>query len=361
MATSPSSRNVLFFIPDIGGFTRFVTETEVSHSQHIIEELLELLVDANQLDLVVSEFEGDAVLFFRKGAPPLLADLLAQAKKMFVDFHSHPKQLEMLRVCQCGACARTSRISLKFVMHWGPASTMEIKGHSKFIGKSIIIAHRLLKNSVSDFEYLLITQDTLNQLGDATTTLSSFESGSDRYDEIGEVAYRHHSMTAYMAEVKARPPSPFRLEHPYQVMTLSRQIDAPPTEVYQQLIDLPARMRWIDGIKSVEFRDESPNHLGKHHRYVRSGNDPEVVTSEVRISPSAMELWETDVRKMSALRYLMEPALLDATRLTLEFYVPNNILLRMVFKLLLRKKLEPFFRTSLDNLANFIEGSRVVA
>ena len=53
---------MLFLVPDIGGFTTFVTETEVSHSQHIIKEFLELLVDANQLGLEVSEFQGDAVL-----------------------------------------------------------------------------------------------------------------------------------------------------------------------------------------------------------------------------------------------------------------------------------------------------------
>jgi len=199
VATS-SSDNVLFFIPDISGFTRFVTETEVSHSQHIIQELLELLVDANQLGLEVSEFEGDAVLFFRTGTPPSLAELLAQARKMFVDFHSRLKQIEILRVCQCGACSSVSRLSLKFVAHLGPAGTMQVKGHSKFIGKSIIVAHRLLKNSVPEHEYLLVSQDTLNQLPDGTATGSSFESGSTSYDEIGEVAYRHHSMTPYLVE-----------------------------------------------------------------------------------------------------------------------------------------------------------------
>lgn len=68
----PGSSNVLFFIPDIGGFTKFVTETEISHShsQHIVSALLELLVDSNELGLEVSEFEGDAVPFFRSGELP---------------------------------------------------------------------------------------------------------------------------------------------------------------------------------------------------------------------------------------------------------------------------------------------------
>ena len=38
----------LLFVPDISGFTRFVNETEISHSRHIIAELLETLIDANR-------------------------------------------------------------------------------------------------------------------------------------------------------------------------------------------------------------------------------------------------------------------------------------------------------------------------
>ena len=361
MATSPSSDNVLFFIPDIGGFTRFVTETEVRHSQHIIKGLLELLVDANQLGLEVCEFEGDAVLFFRTGAPPSLAELVAQAKKMFVDFHLQLRELEMLRVCQCGACAGLSRLSLKFVVHLGPASTMEVKGHSKFIGKSIIVAHRLLKNSVPEPEYLLVTHDTLNLLGDGTANMKSFERGSNSYDEIGEVPYHHHSMAAYLVEATVEPPEPFRMANPRLVMALSRRIAAPASEVYQRLIDLPARMQWIDGIKSLEFRDQLPNRIGKHHRCVRSGNDPEVVTSDVKVGPSGTELWETEVSKTSALRYLIEPVPVAATLLTLEVYVPDSIVPRLMFKLVVRKKLEPIFRSSLDNLARLVEGSRIAA
>ena len=101
MATrAMASGETLFFIPDISGFTRFVNETEIAHSQHIIRELLEALVDANAIGLEVSEFEGDAVLFFRPGAPPPLADLVEQARRMFVGFHTQLKRFEYAHVCQ---------------------------------------------------------------------------------------------------------------------------------------------------------------------------------------------------------------------------------------------------------------------
>jgi hypothetical protein len=182
---------------DIGGFTRFVTNTEISHSQHIIKDLLEVLVDANQLGMQVAEIEGDAVLFVRPGKLPPLADLLSQTKKMFVDFHSYLKRLEMQRICQCGACAGAARISLK------------------------VVAHRLLKNSVPLPEYLLVTQETLNQLGEVAAPPPSLASSSS-YDEIGEVAFRYWPLADYLAEVTVTPPAPFGIHRPRRVAQMSR-------------------------------------------------------------------------------------------------------------------------------------------
>ena len=72
------------FIPDISGFTQFIDQTEIAHSQRIIAELLELLIDANELDLRVSEIEGDAILFYRFGDAPSLEEVVRQTEKMFI-------------------------------------------------------------------------------------------------------------------------------------------------------------------------------------------------------------------------------------------------------------------------------------
>ena len=49
----------LLFIPDISGFTEFVQITEVAHSQHVIAELLEILIDATAQEFQLAEIEGD--------------------------------------------------------------------------------------------------------------------------------------------------------------------------------------------------------------------------------------------------------------------------------------------------------------
>ena len=61
----------LLFLPDISGFTEFVQTTEVGHIQHIISELLQLLIDADILDLELAEVEGDALFFYKAPSFPI--------------------------------------------------------------------------------------------------------------------------------------------------------------------------------------------------------------------------------------------------------------------------------------------------
>jgi hypothetical protein len=354
MAASSDSANALFFIPDMGGFTRFVTTTEISHSQHIIKELLEVLVDANQLGMQVAEVEGDAVLFVRTGELPAFADLLSQTKKMYVDFHSYLKQFEMLRICQCGACIGASKISIKVIAHAGPASTMDVKGHSKFIGRSIIVAHRLLKNSVPVTEYLLVTQETLDRL-ESNAALPPSQEGSSNYDEIGEIRYRYWPLADYQSEVTVKPPKPFGIDRRRYLMHMSCTMKAPAADVYQTLIDLPARMQWEEGIKDIDIRDQGPNQIGKVHRCVRGNHDPDLVTSDVKITATTMEFWETDTRRMGTARYLVERESDESTRLTFEFYCRDNIFVRLVFKLVYVPQMQRILGKALAKLTALVE------
>ena len=75
----------LYFIPDISGFTKFVTSTEIEHSRHIISELLELLIDANILGLKLVEIEGDA-LFMYTTDDQSMKELLNNLKKCLTIF-----------------------------------------------------------------------------------------------------------------------------------------------------------------------------------------------------------------------------------------------------------------------------------
>ena len=131
------------FIPDISGYTEFVSRTELEHSSHIINELLEVLVGSNCTNLTLREIEGDALLFYRTGVPLSLSEMTQQAITMFTNFHNHLKIIERDSICQCGACQTASNLSLEFVLHYGPIQEMRIGNFVKASGIDMIIAHRL--------------------------------------------------------------------------------------------------------------------------------------------------------------------------------------------------------------------------
>jgi hypothetical protein len=75
-------------IPDISGYTEFLTKTELVHSSHIINELLEAILAAGDGEFELSEVEGDALLLYRKGKPVDADGLVGLCLRMFESFHT---------------------------------------------------------------------------------------------------------------------------------------------------------------------------------------------------------------------------------------------------------------------------------
>ena len=175
----------LLFLPDISGFTQFVQTTEVEHSQHVIAELLEVLIDANTQDLQLAEIEGDALFFYKENEIPSREKLLAQVETMFTAFYSHLKQLETNRICPCNACASAPNLQLKIIAHSGDIQFITVQRERKPFGKQVIEAHRLMKNSVNSDNYVLISKDLANDIelpDNYSSKLFNFQSGHDSYD-----------------------------------------------------------------------------------------------------------------------------------------------------------------------------------
>jgi len=48
MGQPAGTQNALLFIPDISGFTQFISDRHIQHSDRIVAELLEILIESNQ-------------------------------------------------------------------------------------------------------------------------------------------------------------------------------------------------------------------------------------------------------------------------------------------------------------------------
>ncbi|MFZ1518720.1 MAG: DUF2652 domain-containing protein [Ignavibacteriaceae bacterium] len=150
------------FFPDISGFTEFVNQTEIEHGQHIIASLLEEIIESNYLDFIVSEIEGDAILFYKGGDKLSTTEILKLCIDIYNKFHEKLKELDNSTNCECGACSSISKLKLKFIIHFGKVSFIKIYNFEKLYGLDVIIAHRLLKNNIPSKEYVLITNSSNN-------------------------------------------------------------------------------------------------------------------------------------------------------------------------------------------------------
>jgi carbon monoxide dehydrogenase subunit G len=355
MADTPAAaRPALLFMPDISGFTQFVAATEIEHSRHIVEELLETLIDANDLGLEVSEVEGDAILFYRFGEAPDARRFFSQVERMFTAFHAQLRRFDTHRLCRCGACAGAGKLTLKIVAHYGTVSQSRVKQHSKLFGTDVIAVHRLLKNAIPHHEYALFTRPLdAGWAGGEAPDWAPRETGSGEYD-LGRIDYGYVALAPRRERVPPPPAAGLGLPgRAVPAFSLEQTVEAPMEQVFGVVTDLDRRMNWIEGAKRVEQPDPGVNHVGTRHRCVVDATSPMLVTSAVEHRADSVTFTETDEKRMGAAVFAFHRDGEAKTRVRVDFLVRDSLLAKALFALLLRRKLERLFRASLANLARY--------
>ncbi|MFT7589446.1 MAG: hypothetical protein ACI959_001664 [Limisphaerales bacterium] len=266
-------------IPDISGFTEFVSNTAVEHSGHIITELLEAIIDANELDLELSEIEGDAVLFYRFGEVPSPEQIKSQAENMYAAFHQHLLLYESQRICDCGACSSASGLSLKVVAHAGGLSTMTIKGRSKLLGPDIIVAHRLLKNDIDSNEYVLLSDGW-------ETAEGNWDVGGTKYSDLGEVKYRFRDLGYLKDQIELPEPIERKFNKIKNPASVSMSLALPLISLYEVVSNISRRPEWVEGLAKVDLSSDPLQRIGAHHVCVINGSKLDIEAFDVKKTES---------------------------------------------------------------------------
>ncbi len=126
--------NATILIPDISGFTEFITTTELNHSSKAIHMLIDAILNAVGEEYEISEIEGDAVLMIKKGPAPSQKEILDICLKIFNAFHLQRKWMQQTTVCPCAACRAISNLTVKFVVHYGALAEMKVGRFVKHSG-----------------------------------------------------------------------------------------------------------------------------------------------------------------------------------------------------------------------------------
>ena len=166
-------QRVVLILADISGYTKFMVanQTAAVHGQVIITLLIETILAEVDIPLTLHEIEGDAV--FLSAAHPgeeeawreVLAQVRSKLARFFEVFLAAIVRAAETTPCDCPSCGNVDKLKLKIIVHSGRAVFHTIAGLSQVSGTDVIIAHRLLKNSVPSGEYLLMTDSAYQDLG----------------------------------------------------------------------------------------------------------------------------------------------------------------------------------------------------
>lgn len=201
-----------FCVPDITGFTKFIATADINFTKNLIPALLRKLIETNILKMKIGEIEGDAIFFYKTGRLPSVGKVAEQCKiiyQTFTDFVSSVKQSDPDNY---NLYLANNQLGLKIIIHYGHISTANIKGRIKLLGTDVIIAHKLLKNAIVDYNYILLTDIYLSKIKDRQNLEQWFHweklrTGMEVYEFMGEVGYRYITLDdmSFLPEVALAP------------------------------------------------------------------------------------------------------------------------------------------------------------
>lgn len=177
-------RKGMVFIPDISGFTKLVCTTDLVTGQSITYELLSTIIHHNMLHMNIAEIEGDAIFFFKWQSIPSASEIKEQFYLLKCAFDEKLLALEEKYSMKLD-------LQLKAIAHYGWMSEFYLGGFQKLYGEVVIEAHRLLKNSIPQNSYLLIT-DALAAASEQTSDSSNYSNRlCESYYDLPNICYSY--------------------------------------------------------------------------------------------------------------------------------------------------------------------------
>jgi hypothetical protein len=170
----PREQELVIILADISGYTKFMVENQLAavHGQQCITFLIETIIRQVEIPLHLQEIEGDAVFLYAvAGDGQLWSEVFTQIRTKLVRFFE--VFIEAMVIggevapipCPCSVCKDVHQLKLKVIVHSGRAVFNTIGGLAQVSGADVILAHRLLKNSVPSHEYMLMTEAAYRDLG----------------------------------------------------------------------------------------------------------------------------------------------------------------------------------------------------
>ena len=191
-------KKVALVLFDISGYTEFIrlNQGTLAHASEAIAQLLEHIVEGADFPLVLNKFDGDAAFMYaetQSDEKRAALQIAQQVLALVPGFRAKVAELAGGTTCLCDACQNITNLRLKAVVQAGDVAFRRIRQFEELTGEDVIIVHRLLKNSVSAKEYVLMTEAFSELLDPAM--LSGSRMVTEVYEHLGPITLRAFSPT----------------------------------------------------------------------------------------------------------------------------------------------------------------------
>jgi Protein of unknown function (DUF2652) len=202
----PRFASGLLMLADIGGYTAFLERVSDAHpdlasgvepvppAYDFMVTLLDVVADGLQPTFRPIETEGDAIFAVADAddvtnAGRKVLDIIGST---YASFHGRIGEQQEMQACGCSACVLIISLELKFIVHAGTFVAQQLPTRTRLAGPAVNLAHRLLKNAVTDQTglrgYALLTDPALELLGlDPTEGTTHVETYADAGTVTGRV------------------------------------------------------------------------------------------------------------------------------------------------------------------------------
>jgi len=232
-------------LADLAGYTSFLAENELDHSQPILEGVLTLLIDHLTPTLTLAEVEGDAVFVYAPASKLSRGELLLEVvEETYAAFRNRQRTMVHNATCPCRACQSVADLDLKFIAHYGSFVLQDVAGSTKPVGSCVNLAHRLLKNGIGEATgwngYVLFSEECLERMN---VEPEHAHRGQEAYEHLGEVPTCALDLdAAYCAFVEERR---IRVAETEADVVFETEIAVPPPILWDWLNDPHKRNQWM--------------------------------------------------------------------------------------------------------------------